>query len=347
MKKEIFGTTKSGEVANCYELVNKNGMKAVVTDYGATVISLWVKDKNGNQVDVELGYDNLESYEREGCYFGTVIGRYANRVANAQITIEGVTYQLEVNDNENCLHSGSEGTADKIWTVKEYTDNTITMEIEDPHLKQGYPGNAVMTVTYEITDNDSLLIKYSGKADKTTTFNLTNHSYFNLNGHASGDVYNTMLQINASHYTPVHNSKAIPTGEIAPVEGTPFDFRVAKPIGQDINADNDQLRYGSGYDHNFAIDKTAEGMELIATAVGEKSGIKMDVLTDAIGVQLYTANFIEGQKGKEGVTYHNRNAFCLETQYFPNSINEPNFTTPITKAGEEYKTQTEYRFSIA
>lgn len=346
MKKELFGTTKTGETASCYELENKNGMKVVVTDYGATVVSAYVKDKTGNLVDVVLGYDNLEAYERGTSYFGATIGRCANRISDARITIEGAEYQLEVNDNENCLHSGSEGTADKVWKVKDYSDNSITFEVEDADLQQGYPGNAVMSVTYEVTDENGLLIKYFGKADKTTIFNLTNHSYFNLNGHNSGSVYETMLQINASHYTPVKNSKAIPTGEIVPVAGTPFDFTVAKPIGQDIGVEFDQLAYGNGYDHNFAIDKTGDGVELVATAIGDKTGIKMEVFTDTVGIQLYSANFIEGQQGKEGAVYHNRGAFCLETQYFPNSINEPNFVTPITKCGEEYKSQTEYRFSV-
>lgn len=347
MKKELFGKTKSGETVNRYEISNNNGMKLAVSDYGATVLALYVKDKDGNLVDVALGYEDFATYERQTCYFGSVIGRCANRIANAQINIDGVDYKLEVNDNENCLHSGSQSTALRVWKVKSQADNAITFELEDADLQEGYPGNAVMTVTYEITDADGLVITYTGKADKTTPFNFTNHTYFNLNGHDSGDVYNTMLQIKASHYTPVKSAKAIPTGEIAPVEGTPFDFTAAKPIGQDIKADNEQLKYGNGYDHNFAIDKTTDGVEHVATAVADKTGIRMEVFTDTVGIQLYSANFIEGQQGKGGVTYHDRNAFCLETQYFPNSINEPNFKTPITKAGEEYRSQTEYRFSIA
>lgn len=346
MKKELFGKTKSGETVNRYEISNSNGMKLVVSDYGATVLALFVKDKDGSPVDVALGYEDFAAYEKGHCYLGSVIGRCANRISNAKINIDGVEYKLEANDNENCLHSGSQSTALRVWNVKSQADNSITFEIEDADLQEGYPGNAVMTVTYEITDDNGLVITYTGKADKTTPFNFTNHTYFNLNGHDSGDVYKTMLQIEASHYTPVKSSKAIPTGELAPVAGTPFDFTTAKAIGQDINADNEQLKFGNGYDHNFAIDRDSDGMERAATAVADKTGIRMEVFTDTVGIQFYSANFIDGQPGKGGVTYHNRNAFCLETQYFPNSVNEPNFKTPITKAGEEYRSQTEYRFSV-
>jgi aldose 1-epimerase len=213
-------------------------------------------------------------------------------------------------------------------------------------LEQGFPGNAVVDVTFKVTGENALAIIYNAKADKTTTFNMTNHSYFNLNGHASGSVYTHTLQINAEHYTPVKDSKAIPTGEIAPVEGTPFDFTEAKPIGRDIEANDTQLHYGSGYDHNFAIDKTAPGVEKVATAYSPESGIQMEVYTDCVGIQLYTANFIVGQEGKGGVKYNNRDAFCLETQFYPNSINETNFSTPVTKAGDTYHTETDYKFSV-
>ena len=212
--------------------------------------------------------------------------------------------------------------------------------------EQGFPGNAVVDVTFKVTEENALAIIYNAKADKTTTFNMTNHSYFNLNGHASGSVYTHTLQINAEHYTPVKDSKAIPTGEIAPVEGTPFDFTEAKPIGRDIEANDTQLHYGSGYDHNFAIDKTAPGVEKVATAYSPESGIQMEVYTDCVGIQLYTANFIVGQEGKGGVKYNNRDAFCLETQFYPNSINETNFSTPVTKAGDTYHTETDYKFSV-
>lgn len=346
MEKVSFGITSKGQEASLYKISNNKGLSALVTDYGATVVSLIVKDREGNNRDVVLGYDNIKSYEKEDCYFGATVGRYANRISDARIVIEGVEYELEANDNENNLHSGANGVSHKFWSVKEYKTDTVVFEIEDKDLEQGYPGNAVMRVTYKVTENNGLEIYYSAKADKTTTFNMTNHSYFNLNGHASGSIYTHILQINAEHYTPVIDSKAIPTGEIAPVEGTPFDFREAKPIGRDIEANDTQLHYGSGYDHNFAIDKSVPGLEIAATVYAPESGIKMDVITDCVGVQLYTANFIGGQSGKEGAKYNNRDAFCLETQFYPNAINEKNFSTPLTKEGEEYRTQTVYEFSI-
>jgi len=346
MNKTSFGKTHTGEEVSLYEITNDKGMKVLVTDFGATVVSIFVNDKDGNKRDVVLGYDDVSVYEKETCYFGATVGRYANRISDAKINIDGIEYVLEANDNENNLHSGSHGTSGRVWNVKEYKDNEITFTIEDKDLEQGYPGNAVMNVTYTVTEDNELAISYNAKADKTTTFNMTNHSYFNLNGHKSGKVYSQILQIKASHYTPVKSAKAIPTGEIAPVEGTPFDFRQAKPIGQDIEADDVQLGYGHGYDHNFAIDKTVEGIEKVADVYSPESGICMEVLTDNIGIQLYTANFIGGQVGKDGYEYEDRGAFCLETQFYPNSINEPNFTTPITKAGEEYNSKTVYRFAV-
>ena len=311
MSKKAFGTTSKGVEASLYEISNGGGLRVLLTDYGASVVSIFVKDRDGNERDVILGYDNVKSY-----------------------------------DNENSLHSGSNGFSKRFWAVKEQKADEITFEIEDADLEQGFPGNAVVDVTFKVTEENALAIIYNAKADKTTTFNMTNHSYFNLNGHASGSVYTHTLQINAEHYTPVKDSKAIPTGEIAPVEGTPFDFTEAKPIGRDIEANDTQLHYGSGYDHNFAIDKTAPGVEKVATAYSPESGIQMEVYTDCVGIQLYTANFIVGQEGKGGVKYNNRDAFCLETQFYPNSINETNFSTPVTKAGDAYHTETDYKFSV-
>ncbi len=343
MEKKQFGRTAQG-AATLYAIANTKGMRVLVTDFGATLVSIFVKDKNGADTDVILGYEDASEYEKQTCYFGATVGRNCNRISDAKIMIDDTQYILDANDNENNLHSGANGLSERIWEVKEYQENKITLTAEDADMQQGFPGNAAVAVTYEVTEENGLKITYHATADKKTLFNFTNHSYFNLNG--EGTAMDHVLQIKASHYTPVKSEKAIPTGEIASVEGTPFDFRTPKIIGQDIDADNEQLRYGNGYDHNYAIDKEQAGMETVAGVYSEKTGIRMDVSTDCIGIQLYTANFIRGQKGKGGVVYDNRDAFCLETQYFPNSINEPNFTTPLTEAGEAYHSETVYTFSL-
>ena len=346
MEQKSFGKLANGEEATLYTISNTKGMCAQITDYGAAIVSLVVKDKNGKDTDVVLGYEDAQTYQQQTASFGAIVGRNCNRIADARIIIDDVTYQLERNDNENNLHSGSQATSRRLWDVEEHTANKVTFVIEDADGQQGYPGNAVMKVTYEVTEADELSITYHATADKTTVFNMTNHAYFNLNGAGSGTAMDQILQIRASHYTPVIDAKSIPTGEIASVEGTPFDFREAKPMGRDIAQENDQLSYGHGYDHNFVLDKERAGLEKIATAYSTKSGIKMDVITDCIGMQLYTANFIQGQKVQGGAICEDRDAFCLETQYFPNAVNEPNFKSPVLHVGETYHSQTKYCFSV-
>ncbi len=345
MSKQYFDTTKDGAEVSKYTIENANGMQAVLTDFGATVVDLLVPDRDGNMVDVSLGYEDVASYDRETTYFGAIVGPYANRIANAQFEIDGVVYKLDANDNENNLHSGYNTWAKKVWTVKEHSGNKIVFTYNAKHLEQGFPGNMTCDVTYEVTDNNELSIAYYAVSDQKTTMNMTNHAYFNLNGALSGDVLSHELMIKASHFTPVSSGKAIPTGEDAAVEGTPFDFRVAKEIGRDIHMDNEQLKFGTGYDHNFVIDKETDGMEKVAEAYAKESGIVMDVYTDCIGIQLYTGNFMEGQIGKHGHKHAMREGFCLETQYFPNSINEANFVRPIQEANVPYETKTVYAFS--
>lgn len=346
MRKTSFGTTKSGCAASTYEIGNGRGVRLIATDFGATVVSIFVKDKDGTERDVILGYDDLADYECPGSYFGATVGRNANRIANAKVTIDGVEYELEKNDNENNLHSGSNGVSLKMWDVEEYTDTKITFGYTSKDMEQGFPGNCQMHVTYEVTEQNEFKISYHIVSDKKTVINMTNHSYFNLAGQENGNVLDQTLQIAASHYTPMKDSKSIPTGEIASVEGTPFDFRKEKPIGQDIKASHEQLIFANGYDHNFAIDKTKDGVEKIASAYCSKSGIRMDVYTDLPGVQLYTANFVGGQHGKNGAVYVQNSAFCLETQYYPNAANEPNFASPVFDAGQPYDSTTVYAFSV-
>ena len=341
----LFGKNTKGEDVRRYTLENENGMKVSFIDLGAAVCELWVPDSNGKCVQISATYDNPVSYEQQTTYFGAVVAPYANRIANAKFEIDGTVYETDANNNENSLHSGCNGIAKKIWSVKEQNKQKIVFTYDAKDLEQGFPGNIHYEVTYEVTDANELSISYYALSDKKTTINMTNHTYFNLSGALSGSVEDHELWIKASHYTPVIDAKAIPTGEIAPVDNTPFDFRIAKTIGRDIGDDFDQLKYGLGYDHNFAIDKDAPGFEKIATAYSAKTGIQMDVWTDCIGVQLYTGNFMEGEIGPDGHKYVKRGAFCLETQYFPNAINETNFVCPITEANEPYETKTTDVFS--
>lgn len=342
----LFGKNSKGQDIYIYTLNNQKGMKVSFIDLGAAVHELWVPDKGGKMIQVSAIYDNPVSYEKQTTYFGAIVAPYANRIADAKFELDGEIYVTDANNNENSLHSGVNGIAKKIWNVKEQTESRIVFTYDGKDLEQGFPGNIHYEVTYELSEENELLISYYALSDKKTTINMTNHTYFNLAGAFSGNVEAQELWIKASHYTPVKDAKAIPTGEIAPVDGTPFDFRIPKTIGRDIENAFDQLAYGLGYDHNFAIDKEAEGVEKIATAYSDVTGIQMDVWTDCIGVQLYTGNFMEGEMGPNEHRYVKRGAFCLETQYFPNAINETNFVCPITEAGVPYETKTIYKFSI-
>ncbi len=347
MKKESFGTSRQGVAVSIYDIENKSGEKVRVTDYGAALVSIIVQDRNGNMQDVLLGYDNVTGYENNTCYFGAVIGRNANRIANAQVTIDGTVYQLDQNDNENNLHSGVKGMDTLLWNVTEHTENSITLTCTSADLEQGFPGNMNAEVRYVLTDDHTVEIAYKAVSDKDTVANFTNHAYFNLAGHASGDVLGQELMLKASHFTPVTDSKAIPAGEITPVAGTPMDFTTVKTIGRDIDTDDIQVNYGSGFDHNFVLDKSEKGaFELAAEAYAPETGIVMKTYTDLPGVQFYSGNFITEQNGKQGAVYNKRHGFCLETQYFPNSVNEPNFEAPFLKAGDVYTTKTSYQFGV-
>lgn len=347
MNKESFGTSRKNEAVSVYTIENASGAKVRITDYGAALVSIIVPDRDGTMQDVVLGYDNVTGYEDHTCYFGAVIGRNGNRIANAQLSINGEDYKLDQNDNENNLHSGEKGVDTIVWDVKEHAAQSITLTCVSADLEQGFPGNMNIEVTYRLTDDNEVEIHYQAVSDKDTVANFTNHSYFNLAGHASGDILGHELMLKASHFTPVIDAKAIPTGEIAPVEGTPMDFTEAKMIGRDLASDYDQLVYGGGYDHNYVLDKSEKGaFELMAEAYAPSTGIEMKAYTDCPGVQLYIGNFITTQDGKQGAVYEKRQGFCLESQYYPNAVNEPNFESPIVKAGEVYRTKTSYRFGV-
>lgn len=343
MQKLSFGTTKQGAEASLYVLENKNHTTVKVTDYGATLVSFVFQDKNGVNRDVVLGYDNVSPYEENTSYFGATVGRNGNRIENSQMVIDGEVWKIEANENANNLHSGKNGFSKVMWEVKSLTDNTITLAHLSLQEEQGFPGNLRAEVTYEITDEDALEITYYGAADADTVMNFTNHSYFNLGGHDSGSIVQQKLQIPAEAYTPVRDSQSIPTGEIAPVEGTPMDFRTMKPIGQDINDDFEQLKFTGGYDHNYALSQNPGEMKIMANAFCDSTGIAMEASTDCCGVQLYAGNFIGNQTGKEGVSYTDRCGFCLESQFYPNAVNQENFASPVVKSGEVYQSKTIYR----
>ncbi len=344
-----FGQLSTGEEVKIYRLSTESGAYAEVIDYGAILVTLFVKDKEGNLRDVVLGYDNVRSYEENPCFFGAVIGRNGNRIANAKFEISGKEYLLNSNENENNLHSGPDGFEKKLWKAKELIqeENAVIFERESKDGENGFPGNMTVTVKYSFNEEQHLVISYGGVSDQDTIANFTNHSYFNLDGEGAGSILDQKLQILADLYTPVVDSHAIPTGEYASVKGTPMDYTDYKSIGQDIQADFEQLHFTGGFDHNYVIKDYTSGMQrVIANAFSEKSGIAMTVRSDCPCVQLYAGNFIGEQAGKNGHTYHNRDGFCLETQVEPNAANQENFHSPILKRGETYSSETSYSFSI-
>lgn len=344
MKTEAFGSIQSGKKATLYILENKNHTVVKVTDFGATLVSVLFADKDGVMKDMVLGYDDAASYEKGTSCFGATIGRNGNRIKGARFTIDGKEWVIEANENNNSLHSGKNGFNHLMWEMKESGDNYVMFYHYSPQEEQGFPGNMHVTVTYTLDDEDTVHITYHAKADADTVMNFTNHSYFNLAGHDSGVMLDQKLQLFADAYTPDEDSHSIPTGEIAPVAGTPMDFTTMKPIGQDINADFEQLHFTGGYDHNYVLSDKPGTMRQMAKAECDASGIAMDAYTECCGVQLYAGNFIGTQTGKGGVTYGDRHGFCLESQFYPNAVNEKNFPSPVVPANTEYHSETKYHF---
>ena len=344
MKTEAFGSIQSGKKATLYILENKNHTVVKVTDFGATLVSVLFADKDGVMKDMVLGYDDAASYEKGTSCFGATIGRNGNRIKDARFTIDGKEWVIEANENNNSLHSGKNGFNHLMWEMKESGDNYVTFYHYSPQEEQGFPGNMHVTVTYTLDEEDTVHITYNAKADADTVMNFTNHSYFNLAGHDSGVMLDQKLQLFADAYTPDEDSHSIPTGEIAPVAGTPMDSTTMKPIGQDINADFEQLHFTGGYDHNYVLSDKPGTMRQMAKAECDASGIAMDAYTECCGVQLYAGNFIGTQTGKGGVTYGDRHGFCLESQFYPNAVNEKNFPSPVVPANTEYHSETKYHF---
>ncbi|ADY53964.1 aldose 1-epimerase [Pseudopedobacter saltans DSM 12145] len=347
LDKANFEKTVDGKQVNLYTLKNENNASVVITNYGGRVISIVVPNKDGGLTDVALGYDKLESYQVKGeAFFGAIIGRYGNRIGKGKFSLDGKTYQLELNDGSNSLHGGNNGFYAKVWDVEESTDNKLVLSYISADGEAGYPGTLNVKVTYTLEANNSLKIDYEATTDKKTVVNLTNHTYFNLNGEGDSTILDHELMISANAITPVDNT-LIPTGELMPVEGTPFDFNKPTRIGDRIETDNEQLKFGKGYDHNWVLHKS-KGLQTIANVYSAKTGIQMDVITEEPGLQFYSGNFMTGAEhnGKGGKAYPFRSAFCLETQHFPDSPNHANFPSTVLKPGSTYKTTTVYKFSV-
>ncbi len=343
IRKTLFDTMKDGTQIYQYSIENGRGMKAEVINYGAVLVRLYVPDKNGQPEDVVLGYDNLDGYYVNKANYGATIGPNANRVGNAAFSLDGVTYRLDVNDGKNNLHSHADlGYHKRVWDAVEGTDS-VTFRLEDMDGTMGFPGKKKVQVTYALTENNELRIHYHATSDKRTIINMTNHTYFNLAGHGAGGIEDHIMTINAAEYTPVAEG-AIPTGEIAPVEGTPMDFTVPRRIGDRIDTDFRQLTLNGGYDHNWVLDGEAGTLRHIATVEEPVSGRVMKVYTDLPGVQFYAGNFQTEEKGKGGAVYKKRTGLCLETQYYPDTPNKPEFPSAVFGPERDYDTVTVYQF---
>lgn len=340
-----WGQTPTGEEVTCYCL-EKGALRARILNLGGIVYSLEVPDQKGNMVDVMLGFDTPEEYLQSDTYFGAIIGRYSNRIQEGRFELDGKTYELELNNGRNNLHSGKHGFHQYLFQA-EFDENKpyrLVLRGVDEDMSQGFPGTLNVCITYELTEDGALQITYDAHTDKATPVNMTWHGYFNLDGHDSGGITEHQLKLKASHYTPFQDENMIPSGESAKVEGTPFDFSEAKTIGRDIELAHSQLAIGGGYDHNYVFDREGGGLEEVARAYGGQSGIEMRVFTDRPCMQLYTGNFIVTQPGKMGSTYHHRQGFCMETQTYPNAVNEKQFPSDILRPGERYYTVTRYQF---
>ncbi len=348
-KKEDFGTMPDGRKVQIFTLTNRNGVKVSVTTYGATVVSILTPDRNGIPGDIALGFDSLSGYLQKGNPFiGSTIGRFANRIARGRFTLNGKEYKLAVNNGVNHLHGGIYGFDKVLWNVEEERNTSpasVTMSYFSPDGEEGYPGNLRVTVRFELNDDNELKFDYTASSDADTIINLTNHTYFNLD--TKGDILGHILRLNAKYFTPIDETQ-IPTGEIRVVAGTPFDFTKPEKIGARIDhTDNVQIVNGCGYDHNFVCD-TKGGLTKVAEVFSPLTGRLLEVLTTEPGIQFYSGNFLDGSlKGKGGVIYKKRSGFCLETQHYPDSPNQPTFPTAVLKAGVTFKSTTINRFSVA
>ena len=348
LRKSAFGKMKDGEPVGLYTLTNTGGMEVAITNYGGVVVSIKAPDRSGKFADVVLGFDTFDAYLNNTPFFGALVGRYGNRIAKARFTLDGHEYHLAANDNGNTLHGGLKGFDKRLWNAKDVSTKEVPA-LELTYLskdgEEGFPGNLSVTVTYSLTPKNELKIDYAATTDKDTVLNLTNHSYFNLAGQGEGDILSHLMMINGDRFTPV-DATLIPTGELKSVAGTPLDFRKPTAIGARIDADDQQIKFGRGYDHNFVLNRKGGELILAARVTEPSSGRVLEVLTTQPGLQFYTGNFLDGTiHGKVGKVYPRRSAFCMETQRFPDSPNQPQFPTTVLKPGKHFQSTTVFRFS--
>ena len=346
--REKYGAMPDGAQIDILTLRNANGVAIRAITYGGIITSIEVPDRAGRSRDIALGFDSLAGYLTAHPYFGAIIGRYGNRIGAATFTLDGTEYALARNNGPNSLHGGEKGFDKQVWSARAVAGrNAIEFTRTSVNGEEGFPGNLSVRVTYELTDRNELIVDYFATADKATPVNLTQHTYFNLAGEGNGDILGHQLTINADRYTPVGDT-LIPTGELAPVEGTPFDFRQRTAIGARINESNAQLKNGLGYDHNWVLNRPGDGLQLAALVVEPTSGRTLEISTTEPGIQFYSGNFLDGTiKGKGGHVYGRRSGFCLETQHFPDSPNKPDFPTTILRPGQEYRSKTVFTFGVA
>lgn len=343
--RDFYGYTQDGEEVHSFTLKNRIGVQVKITNFGGRIISIKVPDRNGKFEDVVLGYDKLEDYINDNNGFGATIGRFANRIENAKFELNGIEYKVSENCGKHHIHGGFIGFDKVVWKANIIKDEALELSYTSKDGEEGFPGELQVKVKFILTNGNALKLEYYAVSDKDTVVNLTNHSYFNLSGHGAGDILSHKLLLKSDYITPA-DGEGIPTGEIQAVEGTPFDFKKLKPIGQEIEVGDEQIKLGIGYDHNFVLDISSKNPEKIAEVYEEASGRLMEVYTTKPGVQLYTGNFLNNVKGKSGTVYGKKSGLCLETQYYPNAMKYACFPSPILRAGDEYRHTTIYKFTI-
>lgn len=344
LKPENFDTTICGKRVGLYILRNASGMEVCITNYGGRIVSIMVPDRNGKFQDVVLGHDTIDDYVNIDGNFGALIGRYGNRINKGRISIDGTEYQLPQNNFGHCLHGGPVGFHHKVWDAIQPDGSMLELHLQSPDGEAGFPGNLNVKVVYTLSNDNSLKIDYTATTDKPTVVNLTNHSYFNLSGNPANDILDETVLFNADGFTPI-DSTFMTSGEIRSVEGTPFDFRRGKTVGRDIDADDEQLKNGMGFDHNMVLNNGGDISVLAGRIEDSRSGISMEIYTTEPGIQFYTGNFLDGSvKGKRGIYYQKRSAICVETQHFPDSPNQPNYPSTLLRPGETYSSTCIYKF---